>query len=387
MHLAAAPCVVEFMSSSFAEEISEAERTDMLHLPYFGLLQVPVDIFALKSLVRLDLGFNQIIRLPSEIGMLGNLGELWLNNNPLASIPAAVQFCRKLKVLDVRETRIKTLPMELGRLQHLVRIDARGVAFEGNGAVLATAVGTHGVLAVLQEWDRTNALKMQLMTTLLDENYREIADDPAAVDDVRRLVEGVFIVCVTEEERHSMIRHAGRLFRAKHPRDADPRRIRATYIQLKLQNQRKKMRAELELKLRAIYFDQIRIEAVEGVIEGIYGVVDSLDDIMFLIKHAKVLFPADPETIVASKVAIALERLQNEMAAERQAAIDGLAQALLQIYSDTDPNLVKGLAESVGVLFRKVESIKKLAADAPTYFPVEFSSAEPKLIRAAFAQA
>ena len=375
------------MSSAFAEEFAEAERTDVLHLPYFGLLQVPEDIFRLKSLVRLDLGFNQITLLPSEIGLLGNLSELWLNNNPLVAVPAELQACRKLKVLDVRATRIKTLPMELGRLPHLVRIDARGVTFAGDGAVLAEANGTHGVLAVLREWDRTNELKMQLCATLLDENYRELAEDPVAVGDVQRLVEGIFNVCSTDEERHSMIRHAGRLFRAKNPRDADPRRIRARYLQLKLQNQRKKMRAELELKLRAIYFDQIRIEEVEGVVEGIYGAIESLDDIVFLIKHAKVLFPADPETIVAADVAASVERLQNEMAAERQAAFDGLSQALNQIYSDTDPNLVKALAESVGARFRRVEDIKKLAADAPTYFPVEFSSAEPRIVRISFAQA
>ena len=50
------------------------------------------------NLTRLDLSYNNIVKLSPEIGQLKNLQQLWLNDNPLREIPIEVQNCQKLKV-------------------------------------------------------------------------------------------------------------------------------------------------------------------------------------------------------------------------------------------------------------------------------------------------
>ena len=61
-----------------------ANITDRLQLSHFNLLRIPERVFQLTSLTRLDLGWNQLRNLPSSIGKLTNLEQLWINHNPIA---------------------------------------------------------------------------------------------------------------------------------------------------------------------------------------------------------------------------------------------------------------------------------------------------------------
>ena len=63
-------------------------------LTIFELLQV----FKLTNLVRLDLSFNNIVKLSPQIQQLQNLQQLWLNDNPLREVPLELSYCQKLKV-------------------------------------------------------------------------------------------------------------------------------------------------------------------------------------------------------------------------------------------------------------------------------------------------
>ena len=68
------------------------------------------------------------------------------------------------------------------------------------------------------------------------------------------------------DELKSVIRNCERLF----PEDlglANAREIKRTFTSLKRENQMKKLAAEVELKLRAIYFNVIRPERVEGIVK------------------------------------------------------------------------------------------------------------------------
>ena len=44
-------------------------------------------------------------------------------DNPLDDLPAEIELCKKLKVLDLRHTRLRRVPRELGRLKHLIEIE------------------------------------------------------------------------------------------------------------------------------------------------------------------------------------------------------------------------------------------------------------------------
>ncbi len=184
----------------------------------------------------------------------------------------------------------------------------------------------------------------------------------------------------------NLIRNAERLC----PEDigsADTRKMRLTYDALKRQNTKKKLAAELELKMRRIYFDRIKPEAVEGVVKSIYEEITSLDDIVFLIKNARAIFPASPADVNGKDLKAALVDLQAQLAAERAAAIAGLVQALKGLYSHVEPPLIVALAEDVAALFSKADDLKKLAADVADLFPAEPEAVVPKRIRAAFVRA
>ena len=54
----------------FQSLLQEAADTNALQLPFLGLDRVPAEVFSLTSLVRLDLGHNNIAELPAAIGQL-----------------------------------------------------------------------------------------------------------------------------------------------------------------------------------------------------------------------------------------------------------------------------------------------------------------------------
>ena len=44
----------------------------------------------MKNLTRLDLSYNNIVKIDPRIGDLTNLQQLWLNDNPLREIPIEI---------------------------------------------------------------------------------------------------------------------------------------------------------------------------------------------------------------------------------------------------------------------------------------------------------
>jgi Leucine-rich repeat (LRR) protein len=76
--------------------------------------------------VRLDLSFNNIVKLNPLIGNLVNLQQLWLNDNPIREIPVEVSNCQKLQSLDLKNTYIITLPRELANLASLLILNLDG---------------------------------------------------------------------------------------------------------------------------------------------------------------------------------------------------------------------------------------------------------------------
>ena len=56
------------MNPQLASMLAEASRTGWLHLSMLGLDHIPHQVFKLKNLTRLDLGYNSIEVIPDEIG-------------------------------------------------------------------------------------------------------------------------------------------------------------------------------------------------------------------------------------------------------------------------------------------------------------------------------
>lgn len=144
------------------------------------------------------------------------------------------------------------------------------------------------------------------------------------------------------------------------------------------------MAADLELKIRAIYFDRIRPDTVEGIIKSIYQHVTKLEDVRFLLFFAKDLFPASPADIDGARLLRDLNTLRAQKKAERDAAIAMLIKAMSSLYADREPAVIEASAQSIAKLFKSVEEVKQVAADAASLFPAEFSHVRASKIRRAF---
>lgn len=362
----------------------QAKKTGILHLNDLGLTSIPPEVFQLTNLVRLDLGWNELSQLPAQIGTLTNLEQLWVNSNPLISLPVEIEKCRKLRVLDLRDTELYKIPRELGRLPDLIEIDLRDVPLKAK--LREANVSSEALMKYLAHKDVRKNQKLQLERKLREGIYREVADSAEGSVGIKRLVKGVFVEFQAVEEVNNLIRNAERLFPAN-LHMADACEIRKVFVRLKRQNENKKLSAELELKIRAIYFDRIDPQAVEGMVKSIYEEVTVLEDVQFLIRHAAALFPPSYQDVDGATLHTALVALQNRLAREREDAINGLVAALAVVYSDVEPQLISALADSVAVFFKKVDDLKSLASDAAQLFPAEFHAAKPAQVKRRFAEA
>jgi len=71
-----------------------------------SLTSIPMQMFSLTKLEKLDLSCNKISIIPSEISKLINLTELNLDHNNLVSVPEECGELKKLKSLSLRGNRI-----------------------------------------------------------------------------------------------------------------------------------------------------------------------------------------------------------------------------------------------------------------------------------------
>lgn len=69
--------------------------------------------------IKLDLRDKSLEELPSQIGYLTNLRELYLSNNWLKSLPSELNQLSKLEVLDLGKNRFSAFPIEILGLKKL----------------------------------------------------------------------------------------------------------------------------------------------------------------------------------------------------------------------------------------------------------------------------
>ncbi|ETV90367.1 hypothetical protein, variant 1 [Aphanomyces invadans] len=373
-------------------KLEEAKYTGLLHLAQRRLRNVPTDLFRLNysALYRLDLGFNHIQTIPDAIGQLTSLDALWLNDNPITSLPPSIYKCANLQVLDVNRTALTDLPCEMGRLTQLTILDMEDVPLRPKLLAAATADPANvcgKTLAYLHRKDVRRRQKQELYDKLKDGPYLESADSNEGQAMIQSVMKRVLKEFQTEEDVKSLIRNIERLFPASLIKAQDPTTaasVRAAFMDLKRDNEKKKLAAELELKIRNIYFDCIDPSTVEPMVASIYLEIKALSDIKFLIRHATVLFPPTADEVNGADLRKKLVGLQEDMARERAAAIEKVLLALTTIYSDTDPDKIKSLVAQVAPLFKNVKDLKALAADAGLHFPSEFLNASAPDIRSSF---
>lgn len=107
----------------------ERKRSVTTHQFCFGnerLNCFPIALFTfsgIQLLKRLDLSYNNISEIPSEIGLLTNLRSLWISNNPIKSLPASISNLTKIEDIDIRKTLISEVPLCVSVFEELHDFD------------------------------------------------------------------------------------------------------------------------------------------------------------------------------------------------------------------------------------------------------------------------
>ena len=93
-----------------------------LNLSHLGLKMLPAEIGGLGNLQRLDLQNNQLTSLPPEIGDLAGLQWLNVMINQLTSLPAQIGGLVGLQVFYLYANQLTSLPPEIAGLANLQRL-------------------------------------------------------------------------------------------------------------------------------------------------------------------------------------------------------------------------------------------------------------------------
>nr|XP_033809175.1 leucine-rich repeat protein 1 isoform X2 [Geotrypetes seraphini] len=98
---------------------------EQLQVSYCRLARVDMRMLCLKKLRKLDLSHNSIKKLPVTIGDLVHLQEFILHDNHMEEFPGVLcssTLQRSLQSLDLRQNRLKALPLRFCQFQELVQL-------------------------------------------------------------------------------------------------------------------------------------------------------------------------------------------------------------------------------------------------------------------------
>jgi len=93
-----------------------------LYLHYNKFTSIPTEIGLLDKLTRLTLDGNRLSKLPPEIGSLTNLTELYLTDNQLQELPSDIGQLTNVKILELNDNKLQGLPTSIGHLTKLEKL-------------------------------------------------------------------------------------------------------------------------------------------------------------------------------------------------------------------------------------------------------------------------
>jgi hypothetical protein len=376
------------MAVDFDAALASARQSGHLSLHGAGLLAIPPAVPSLGvCLLRLDLSRNELATLP-PLGALTALRELFLNDNPLSALPAgALDGCAALRALDLSRTLLRSLPPSLARLPALCDVALHGVRLEAPLATAARRDGCFGLLALLRARDERDGLEAALLRKLALDVWREGGDTAAGRARLAALVGAVSSAFPANADLLAVTNNAARLFGGGEPAAASAAGVAARYAALCEDNERKALGAEIELAMRAVYYDAADPRVIARLRGEVVDALPTLEDAQFLLAHARALLPSKVDLLVPSQLPALLGALRCKLRADREAAIGGLLKALAAVYPDREPREVEALARACAGGLPRVDDVRALAGDAGELFPPEFAAAKPRKVLAAFQEA
>lgn len=309
------------------EEMGKAVETGMLYLSHAALPSFPMSILnpSLEKLFRLDLSYNNIQVIPKEIVTLFNLKELWLHNNPISEIPSCITGCPKLEVIDIRYTRVNSLPPNIALLKKLVELDWKNTPLEETLMLeyKVAAGDVSGLKAVYHGIHGRDAQKEQLKEFFTGVHFLEESDKPNMTSLIANLVEDLSELFPNLDDFTLFVRRSNTLIPNQMAKINPERLVKAReeFLIMKDATKRKRLSADVEIKLRNIYFDRVERSAVEDINNSIYEHVLSLEDIQFFVQYASKVLPVNPDDANGELIWNNIVELQSELIAKREVSV------------------------------------------------------------------
>ena len=124
-----APCsvkdVLEGDIISYADKVQKDSR--FLNTQDFtnkNLNTFPMEVLGMPDLKILNLSHNNLRSLPSQIGELVKLEELYVNYNSLTgALPGEIRKLEVLRKLDASHNNLTAIPAEIGQMKKLEKLD------------------------------------------------------------------------------------------------------------------------------------------------------------------------------------------------------------------------------------------------------------------------
>lgn len=113
---------------SWPESITGSREIRQLIFAHNGFTEVPPEVGTLGALELLNMNDNHITSLPPQVFSLGGLYGLHMAHNAITELPPAVGKLTKLRVLDLSDNQLTDIPDELAACVLLKRVDLRGNA-------------------------------------------------------------------------------------------------------------------------------------------------------------------------------------------------------------------------------------------------------------------
>jgi len=374
-----------------------SSRSHVLHLSHAGLNQLPSSLLfaanyaeSASKLLRLDLSYNNLTSLSSELSRLVNLRELWLHNNPnLQALPSGMRALEKLESIDIRNTQVSVLPPELVTLQRLYEVDWRETPLadkmlQDHDVQVNDLPAAQEVLQA--QFTRAN-LEAQLLEILQGTHFAKEADKPNMKQLIKNLVFTLSDMYDDLVDFKLFVRSADNLLPEKMA-DINPQSLLRTKDDFKAMQRdvhRQRLSADVEIKLRNVYFDRAERARITEMLDGIYRCVASLEDIQFLVKYATQILPNDPAQVTGELVWSNLLALQAELTAKREAAIASLNSAMIGLYPEQLPIDVAASARAVASAFqqerfatkKELLQMAQLTGESQKLLPPDFLSVDP----------
>jgi hypothetical protein len=224
-------------------------------------------VFTLTNLVRLDLSFNNLVKVSAKIGSLKHLQQLWLNDNPLREVPLELAECHKLKELDLKNTFIITLPREMANMTSLLYLNLDGCPMK-EALQKVYEGGMVSIHSDLRRKEDRKIYKEKVFDTLTEWIYPSIPKE-----EVFERLEQLFSNlkdCNTEMLK-KLQRNCQMLFPVKF-KDIDPMVIREKLFKLYEEGIAREDIAQIELRLKSHFLDE-SLEVIVRLATDIFNTV------------------------------------------------------------------------------------------------------------------